>query len=53
MLFLSGHPSSPFVLSRLWQVNSNLSISSLQQMYSKDPSSLSRILDVAQEMKVS
>ncbi|KAJ3024175.1 hypothetical protein HKX48_005578 [Thoreauomyces humboldtii] len=51
MLFLTGHPNSTFVLPRLWQLNQNLSISGLLHMYTKDPSSLSRILDVAQEMR--
>ncbi|KAI8922013.1 CCR4-Not complex component, Not1-domain-containing protein [Powellomyces hirtus] len=51
MLFLTGHPNSTFVLPRLWQLNQNLSISGLLHLYTKDPSSLSRILDVAQEMR--
>ncbi|KNC97024.1 CCR4-NOT core subunit CDC39 [Spizellomyces punctatus DAOM BR117] len=51
MLFLTGHPNSGFVLPRLWQVNQSLSTSGLLHLYAKDPSSLSRILDVAQEMR--
>ncbi|KAJ3175056.1 hypothetical protein HDU87_006452 [Geranomyces variabilis] len=51
VLFLTGHPNSAFVLPRLWQLNQNLSISGLLHLYTKDPASLSRILDVAQEMR--
>ncbi|KAJ3055880.1 hypothetical protein HK097_008877 [Rhizophlyctis rosea] len=51
MLFLGGHQNSNFVLPKLWQLSQPLAISGLLHLYSRDPSSLSRILDVAQEMK--
>ncbi|KAJ3299964.1 hypothetical protein HK104_005661 [Borealophlyctis nickersoniae] len=51
MLFLTGHQNSNFVLPKLWQTNQSLAVSGLLHLYSRDPSSLSRILDVAQEMK--
>ncbi|KAI9365956.1 CCR4-Not complex component, Not1-domain-containing protein [Zopfochytrium polystomum] len=51
ILFLVGHPSSSFVLPLLWQISQQLCLAGLVHLYSKDPSSLSRILDVAQEMK--
>ncbi|KAJ1569392.1 hypothetical protein HK405_005645 [Cladochytrium tenue] len=51
LLFLNGHPNSSFVLPILWQVSQQLCMAGLVLYYSKDPSSLSRILDVAQEMK--
>ncbi|KAJ3332113.1 hypothetical protein HDU76_001257 [Blyttiomyces sp. JEL0837] len=51
MMFLTGHPSSSFVLPLLWQFSQQLVIAGLIHMYSKDPTCLSRILDVAQEMK--
>ncbi|KAJ3184471.1 hypothetical protein HDU85_001776 [Gaertneriomyces sp. JEL0708] len=49
--FLTGHPNAGFILPRLWQANSGLCVTGLLHLYAKDPSSLSRILDVAQEMK--
>ena len=53
MTFLSGgHSNSVFVLSKLWQVSESSVISGLQRMYIADPTTLSRILDVAQDMKV-
>lgn len=51
LLFLVGHPNSGFVLPLLWQVSQSLCLIGLFHMYSKDPSTLSRILDIAQEMK--
>ena len=51
LLFLSGQPHSPYVLPYVWQFSPGLFISGLILMYSKDPLSLSRILDIAQEMK--
>ncbi|KAJ3039081.1 hypothetical protein HDV00_012639 [Rhizophlyctis rosea] len=51
MMFLQNHQNSNFVLPRLWQLSQPLAISGLLHLYSRDPSSLSRILDVAQEMK--
>ncbi|KAI9341268.1 CCR4-Not complex component, Not1-domain-containing protein [Zopfochytrium polystomum] len=51
ILFLIGHPNSGFVLPLLWQISQQLCLAGLVHIYSKDSSSLSRILDVAQEMK--
>ncbi|KAJ3415017.1 hypothetical protein HDV05_005662 [Chytridiales sp. JEL 0842] len=51
VMFLAGHPSSNFVIPLLWQIAQPLTIAGLVHIYTKDPSSLSRILDVAQEMK--
>ena len=47
-----GHPHAPFFLPRVWQLTPALFVSGLVLMHSKDPSSISRILDIAQEMKV-
>ncbi|KAJ3129357.1 CCR4-NOT transcription complex subunit 1, partial [Irineochytrium annulatum] len=51
MMFLIGHPSSSFVLPILWQLNQQLPLAGLVHMYAKDQSTLSRILDIAQDMK--
>ncbi|EGF78328.1 hypothetical protein BATDEDRAFT_35788 [Batrachochytrium dendrobatidis JAM81] len=51
VIFLMGHPHAPFFLPRVWQLTPALFVSGLVLMHSKDPSSISRILDIAQEMK--
>ncbi|KAH6563032.1 hypothetical protein BASA62_008802 [Batrachochytrium salamandrivorans] len=51
MIFLTGHPHAPYVLPHVWQLAPALFVSGLVLMHSKDPSSISRILDIAQEMK--
>eukprot|EP01127_Copromyxa_protea_P009365 TRINITY_DN2203_c0_g2_i2.p1 TRINITY_DN2203_c0_g2~~TRINITY_DN2203_c0_g2_i2.p1 ORF type:complete len:967 (+),score=168.54 TRINITY_DN2203_c0_g2_i2:30-2903(+) len=52
-LFLpaTGHPHSMSVLSHLWTVDSYSLIEAMVHMYDESPASLSRILDVAQELK--
>ena len=52
-MFLAGHSSSTLVLTRLWQVNNNLFIEGCLEMYKKDAMTVSRILDIAQDLKVS
>jgi len=51
-LFLNGHSSSSVVLMRLWQINPNDLVFGLLNVYNNDRSQLSRILDIAQEIKV-
>jgi len=51
VLFLNGHPSSSVVLVKLWQINQNELIFGLLNVYNNDRSQLSRILDIAQEIK--
>jgi CCR4-NOT transcription complex subunit 1 len=50
-LFLNGHQSSSVVLMKLWQINPNDLIFGLLNVYNNDRSQLSRILDIAQEIK--
>ncbi|CAG8494332.1 7474_t:CDS:10 [Funneliformis mosseae] len=50
-MFLAGHSSSTPVLTRLWQVNSGLFIEGCLEMYKKDAMTISRILDIAQDLK--
>lgn len=52
MSMLAGHMSAPYVLPTVWKLNPAMFVSGLLLMYNTDNSTLSRILDVAQEMKV-
>ncbi|CAG8495409.1 7265_t:CDS:10 [Scutellospora calospora] len=47
----AGHSSSTTVLTRLWQVNSNLFTEGCLEMHKKDAMAVSRILDIAQDLK--
>ncbi|CAG8523976.1 14374_t:CDS:10, partial [Acaulospora morrowiae] len=51
-MFLAGHSSSTPVLTRLWQINSNLFIEGCLEAYKKDAMTISRILDIAQDLKI-
>ncbi|CAG8600350.1 5032_t:CDS:2 [Diversispora eburnea] len=51
-MFLAGHSSSTPVLTRMWQVNSNSFIEGCLEMYNKDNMTISRILDIAQDLKI-
>ena len=50
-MFLSGHPSSSFLLRKLWSMSPSLTVSGMAYFYSKDSTSLPMILDVAQDLK--
>ncbi|KAI9310521.1 CCR4-Not complex component, Not1-domain-containing protein [Dichotomocladium elegans] len=52
LLYLSGHTSSALVLTKLWLVNPDFFTKSILEMYGSDPTSLSRILDIAHELKI-
>lgn len=49
MFMITNHPNSPAVLQRLWQLNRMLIVDNMELLYSRDPSQLGRILDVAQQ----
>ncbi|OAD02750.1 Not1 transcription factor, partial [Mucor lusitanicus CBS 277.49] len=51
-IFLIGHVNSPLVIRVLWHVQPNLLLEGFFDMYKKDPTSVSRILDIAQEAKI-
>ncbi|KAJ3092021.1 hypothetical protein HK102_011503 [Quaeritorhiza haematococci] len=51
LVFLTQHPNASFVLPRVWHFSRNFVCSGIVHLYGKDPSQLSRILDVAQELK--
>lgn len=50
--FLLGQQSSPVVLPRIWQLNPSVMLFCMAEMYRRDPSCLSRLLDIAQELKM-
>lgn len=52
LLYLGGNAGSAFVLTKLWQVNPEFLTKSIFEMYGNDATSLSRILDIAHELKV-
>jgi len=51
MVFMQGHSNSTPVVQKVWQINSTFLISGLIKVYRKFPTSLSKILDIAQEVK--
>ncbi|KAI8808354.1 CCR4-Not complex component, Not1-domain-containing protein [Cladochytrium replicatum] len=46
-----NHPHWNFVVARLWQTSQKYLMNMLLTMYAKDPTSITRALDVAQEVK--
>lgn len=48
---ITGHVNCPIVLPRVWELNPSLIMSGFLLMYLSDNTSLSRILDVAQDFK--
>jgi CCR4-NOT transcription complex subunit 1 len=50
-LFLGNHPNSSLVLHKLHHTAPSVVIRGMVEMYFKDPSSLSRLLDIAQDLK--
>ncbi|KAI8149734.1 CCR4-Not complex component, Not1-domain-containing protein [Fennellomyces sp. T-0311] len=51
-IFLIGHANTSLVISILWRVQPALLLEGLLDMYKKEPASVSRILDIAQEAKI-
>jgi CCR4-NOT transcription complex subunit 1 len=52
IVFLSGHANSLLVMTKLWQIAPDLLLTSFIEFYNKDATSISRTLDIAQELKV-
>lgn len=50
--FLIGQPSSSVVLPRIWAHNPNVLLFCMVEMHRRDSTCLSRLLDVAQELRV-
>ena len=52
-ILLSNNPNSAFVLHKLWSINPAMLVRGMVDLYNKNPSSLSRILEIAtQDLKV-
>ncbi len=51
-MFLTGHPSHQLVFTRLWQTDSTYLLNSLRTFWSENPANLTRILDVAQDLRI-
>ncbi|KAG9303880.1 hypothetical protein G9A89_005790 [Geosiphon pyriformis] len=51
-MFLISHSSSTLVLTNLWEVNPKLFIEGCLDLYQKDAMQISRILDIAQDLKI-
>jgi hypothetical protein len=51
-LFLGNHPNASYVLHKLWSVNRTLVMRGMVESYNKDAYCLSRLLDVAHDIKV-
>lgn len=51
-MYLNGTPGSSLALSRLWKVNPDFFSKSLLELYSKDATTLTRILEVVRDLKV-
>jgi len=51
-MYITGYPTSNAILHRLWQLNPSIVIRALVYMHGTDPGTLSRLLDIAQELKV-
>lgn len=47
-MFLGNHPNSSLVLHKLFHIAPSVVVRGMVEMYYKDPSSLSRLLDIAQ-----
>ncbi|RCH87955.1 hypothetical protein CU098_004083, partial [Rhizopus stolonifer] len=51
-IFFIGHVNSALVIRLLWHVQPHLLLEGFFDMYKKDPTCISRILDIAQEAKI-
>jgi CCR4-NOT transcription complex subunit 1 HEAT repeat len=50
--YVTNHPNSSVVLPRMWQLNKDAVLRAMVALYRKDPATVSRSLDVCQELKV-
>ena len=51
-MFLAGHPNHQLVFMRIWQIEPKYLLNALRQFYEENPQNITRILDVAQDLKV-
>ena len=51
-MFLGGHPNHQLVFMRIWQIEPSYLLSALREFYDENPMNITRILDVAQDLKI-
>ncbi len=51
-MFLGGHPNHQLVFMRIWQIEPTYLTNAFRDFYTENPLNITRILDVAQDLKV-
>jgi CCR4-NOT transcription complex subunit 1 len=51
-MFLAGHPNHQLVFMRIWQIEPKYLTNAFRDFYEENPLNITRILDVAQDLKV-
>ena len=51
-MFLGGHPNHQLVFMRIWQIEPTYLTNAFRDFYTDNPLNITRILDVAQDLKV-
>lgn len=51
-MFLAGHPNHQLVFMRIWQIEPSYLTNAFRDFYDENPLNITRILDVAQDLKV-
>ncbi|KAJ7582498.1 Not1-domain-containing protein [Mycena floridula] len=51
-MFLAGHPNHQLVFMRIWQIKPKYLTDAFRDFYQEDPLNITRILDVAQDLKI-
>lgn len=51
-MFLAGHPNHQLVFMRIWQIEPKYLLNALRDFYEESALNITRILDVAQDLKV-
>jgi CCR4-NOT transcription complex subunit 1 len=51
-MFLAGHPNHQLVFMRIWQIDPQYLLTAFRDHYNDNPINITRILDVAQDLKV-
>ncbi|KAF8078158.1 Not1-domain-containing protein [Lyophyllum atratum] len=51
-MFLAGHPNHQLVFMRIWQIEPTYLTNAFRDFYEENPLNITRILDVAQDLKI-
>ncbi|TFK67891.1 Not1-domain-containing protein [Pluteus cervinus] len=51
-MFLGGHPNHQLVFMRIWQIQPTYLTNAFREFYEENPLNITRILDVAQDLKI-